>query len=185
MRKMTSLAKQAILSIHQKRLSEALSLLKKAQSIKERLDQESQSHPDLIFTGMHSAALQEYSEARIFTTLVKDGKFTSPRKIDVPPIDYALGLADVVGEYRRFALDALREGNIKKSERSLETMDTIYVELMGMDEAYALVSGLRRKCDLARRIIEVTRGDITQEVRRNQLERRLKQFEKTLKNRRA
>ncbi len=185
MRKMTSLAKQAILSIHQKRLSEALNLVNKAQAIKERLDQESQSHPDLIFTGMHSAALQEYSEARIFMTLVKDGKFTSPRKINVPPADYALGLADVVGEYRRFALDALREGNIKKSERSLETMDTIYVELMGMDEAYALVSGLRRKCDLARRIIEVTRGDITQEVRRNQLERKLRQFEKTLKNRRA
>jgi predicted translin family RNA/ssDNA-binding protein len=48
---------------------------------------------------------------------------------------------------------------------------------MTMDEAYMLVPGLRRKCDVARRIIETTRGDITQEVRRNSLENYLKQFE--------
>jgi predicted translin family RNA/ssDNA-binding protein len=57
-------------------------------------------------------------------------------------------------------------------------MDEIYVELMAMDEAYMLVPGLRRKCDIARKIIETTRGDITQEVRRSELERQLKKLEK-------
>ncbi|RLI11795.1 hypothetical protein DRO25_01295, partial [Candidatus Bathyarchaeota archaeon] len=73
---------------------------------------------------------------------------------------------------------ALREGDVKKGEKCLKTMDEIYVELMAMDEAYMLVPGLRRKCDVARRIIETTRGDITQEVRRNELEKYLKRFEK-------
>jgi len=40
-----------------------------------------------------------------------------------------------------------------------------------------LVPGLRRKCDVARRIIETTRGDVTQEVRRKTLEDYLKRFE--------
>jgi len=79
------------------------------------------------------------------------------------------------------ALDALREDNIKKSEKCLETMDKIYVELLALDETYMLVSGLRRKSDIARRIIETTRGDITQEVRRSMLEKYLKRFEKALK----
>ena len=56
-------------------------------------------------------------------------------------------------------------------------MDEIYVELEALDEAYMLVPGLRRKNDVARRIIESTRGDITQEVRRKSLEDYLRQFE--------
>jgi len=55
---------------------------------------------------------------------------------------------------------------------------------MAMDEAYMLVSGLRRKCDIARRIIETTRGDVTQEVRRKSLENYLKQFEQAQRRKR-
>ena len=104
-----------------------------------------------------------------------------PEEIKVPTVDYVLGLADVIGEYRRLTLDALREGDAEKGEACLQTMDEIYIELMAMDEAYMLVPGLRRKCDVARRIIETTRGDVTQEVRRKSLENYLKQFEKAQK----
>ena len=62
-------------------------------------------------------------------------------------------------------------------------MDEIYSELMAMDEAYMLVPGLRRKCDVARKIIEATRGDVTQEIRRSMLEKYLKRFEKLAKRR--
>ena len=126
---------------------------------------------------MFSAALQEYSEANIFLKLVEESRFISPEEINVPSVDYVLGLADVVGEIRRLALDALREGNVKRGEECLETMDEIFIELMALDEAYMLVPGLRRKSDIARRIIETTRGDITQEVRRKSLEDYLKRFE--------
>ena len=60
-------------------------------------------------------------------------------------------------------------------------MDEIYIELMAMDEAYMLVPGLRRKCDSARKIIEATRGDVTQEIRRSTLQKYLKRFEKLAK----
>lgn len=177
MRKATSLSKQAILLIHQKRLVEAKKLIERTKEILSKLNDLSAKYPDIIYSGLFSSALQEYSEANIFLKLIEESKFVTPKEIDVPSIDFVLGLADVIGEYRRLALDALREGNVEKGEKCLQIMDEIYTELMAMDEAYMLVPGLRRKCDIARKIIETTRGDVTQEVRRKSLENRLKRFE--------
>jgi len=176
-RTMQSYSKQAILLIHQKRTKEAEILLKKAQKIHTRLDEILTMQPSIICDGLYSAALQEYSEANIFQKLTQENQFITPEEINVPSIDYIHGLADVIGEYRRLTLDSLRIGNAEKGEKHLQTMDEIYTELMAMDESYMLVPGLRRKCDVARKIIEITRGDITQEIRRNALEKHLRRFE--------
>jgi translin len=184
MRKATSLSKQAILLMHQKKYEEAGKLVENAEDIVSKLQDSAKEYPDIIYSGMFSAALQEYSEANILLGLIEESRFVTPNEINVPAVDYVLGLADVIGEYRRLALDALREGEAEKGEACLKTMDDIYIELMGMDEAYMLVPGLRRKCDVARRIIEATRGDITQEVRRKALENYLKQFEQAQRRKR-
>ena len=181
MRKATSLSKQSILLLHQKRMKEAKKLLGEAEEIISGLNNASTEYPKIIYSGLFNAALQEYSEASILLHLIEESRFVTPNEINVPSVDYVLGLADVIGEYRRLALDALREGDVEKGEECLQTMDEIYTELMAMDEAYMLVPGLRRKCDIARRIIETTRGDITQEVRRSLLEESLKKFEKLVK----
>jgi translin len=181
MRKATRLSKQAILLIHQKKLDEAKKLIKKAKEIISRLNDASIKYPQIIYSGLFNAARQEYSEANIFLNLIEESKFITPEEINVPSVDYVLGLADVIGECRRLALDALREANVEKAEKCLQIMDEIYTELVGMGEAYMLVPGLRRKCDIARRIIETTRGDVTQEARRSSLEKHLKRFEKTAK----
>ncbi len=177
MRRATSLSKQAILLIHQKRLDEAKKSLSDAKDMVAGLQALADDCPEIVYGGMFSATLQEYSEANIFLKLVEESRFVSPEELDVPSTDYVLGLADVVGEFRRLSLDALREGDVKKGEQCLETMDEIFIELLALDEAYMLVPGLRRKTDIARRIIETTRGDITQEVRRKSLEDYLKRFE--------
>jgi translin len=180
MRKATSLSKQAIFLIHQKRLKEAKKLIDKAEGIISKLNATSSTYPHIIYSGLFDAAIQEYSEANIFLGLIEESRFITPKEINAPSVDYILGLADVIGEYRRMALDALREGDIEKGEKCLQIMDEIYMELMAMDEAYMLVPGLRRKCDVARKIIETTRGDITQEMGRNNLEKYLKRFEKRI-----
>ena len=183
MRKATSLSKQTILLIHQKRFEEAKAAVGKAKELISNLQTLAGEYPDIVYGGMFSAALQEYSEANIFLKLTQEDEFISPKDINVPAVEYALGLADVVGEFRRLSLDALREGDIEKGEKCLQTMDEIYIELLALDEAYMLVPGLRRKSDIARRIIEATRGDITQEVRRKSLEDYLKKFEQPPKKR--
>jgi len=179
MRKATSLSKQAILLMHQKKFDKAGKSIENAKEIISKLQISAREYPDIIYSGMFSAALQEYAEANVFQGLIKEARFVTPNEINVPALDYVLGLADVIGEYRRLVLDALREGKVKKGEQGLKIMDESYIELMALDEAYMLVPGLRRKCDTARRIIEATRGDVTQEVRRKALENRLIQLEKT------
>lgn len=185
MRKATSLSKQATLFVHQKKLQEANKLVEKAKAIILSLNKTYEAYPEIIHSGLFDAARQEYSEANILLSLIEESRFATPEEIGVPSIDYVLGLADVIGEYRRLALDYLREGNAKKAENCLLTMDEIYVELMALDEAYMLIPGLRRKCDVGRKIIEITRGDITQEVRRNVLEKHLREFEKIVKKSRT
>lgn len=185
MRKATSLSKQTILFVHQKKLGEAQKLVQKAKEIILNLNKTFETHPEIVHSGLFDAARQEYAEANVLLSLIEEARFAAPGEIGVPSVDYVLGLADVIGEYRRLALDALREGDVKKGEDCLQTMDEIYVELTAMDEAYMLVPGLRRKCDVARKIIEITRGDITQEVGRASLEKHLRQLERTVKKSRA
>jgi translin len=184
MRKATSLSKQSILLIHQKKYEKARKSIEDAKEIISKLQGSAKEYPSIIYSGMFSAALQEYAEANIFQGLIQDARFVTPAEVNVPVVDYVLGLADVIGEYRRLVLDVLREGDAEKAEECLKTMDEVYIELMAMDEAYMLVPGLRRKCDVARRIIETTRGDVTQEVRRKSLENYLKQFEQAQRRKR-
>ncbi len=176
MRKATSQSKQSILLMHQKKYVEAEKLIENAKEKISSLQDLAKQYPEIVYGGMFSAALQEYSEARIFLTLIEESRFITPAEVNVPPVDYVLGLADVIGEYRRLALDNLREGEVKKGEECLEIMDQVFIQLLALDEAYMLVPGLRHKSDTARRIIESTRGDVTVEIRRKSLEDYLKKF---------
>jgi translin len=181
MRRATRLSKQAILFTHQARFEEAKKLLKEATELFSRLHSVAETYPDMLYAGMVNAAYQEFAEARVFLVLVREDRFLSPEDIKVPSIDYVLGLADVIGELRRRALDSLRKGDVKTAEKCLNLMEDIYVELLAMDEAYMLVPGLRRKSDVARHLIETTRGDITIEARRSSLEKSMKELEKLVR----
>ena len=181
MRKATRLSKQAIFLIHRKHMKEAKDLLSEAKSLFKQLHRICKKYPDMFYSGMVNAAFQEYAEASILAELIEKERFPAPSEIEVPIADYVMGLADVIGEFRRQALDALREGNLLHAEKCLEIMETIYTELIAMEDGYILVPGLRRKCDVARRIIETTRGEVTVEARRSSLEKAIKNLEKKLK----
>ena len=177
MRKTIRFSKQAILSIHQKKILESKKLLKKAKDNIEKLQLLAIKHPKTIFTGLYSAMLQYYCEASIFFSLIQEKNFITPKKLNVPYSEYILGLADVIGELRRLSLDSLREDKIENGKENLAKMEEIYLELLALDEAFILIPELRRKCDIARKIIESTRGDITQSVRIKSLENYLSKFE--------
>ena len=181
MRRATRLSKQAILFVHQQRNDDATKLLGEARELFSKLREVSKDYPDLVYTGMVDSAFQEYVEAQTFLGLIEKDRFVNPEELGVPPISYVLGLADVVGEFRRRTLDAIRRGDVDTAENCLQTMEHIYTELTSMDKGYLLVSGLRRKCDIARRIIESTRGDVTIEARRSSLEHSITELEKTLR----
>ena len=181
MRRATRLSKQAILLVHKEKNRDAKELLEEAKRLFSRLRDVSKGYPDLVYAGMVDSAFQEYAEAWTFLSLIEKDGFVNPRELGVPSISFVLGLADVVGEFRRRALDAIRKGNVSIAEDCLQKMEHVYTELSNMDEGYLLVSGLRRKCDVARHIIESTRGDVTIEARRSSLEHSIAQLEKTMR----
>jgi len=184
MRRATRLSKQAILFTHQERFDEARNLLKEAGELLAKLNEISKDHPELAYTSLVDAAFEEYAEAHTFLTLIKEERFISPEELDIPPVPYLLGLSDVIGELRRRTLDSLRRRDVETAENCMQTMEQIYVELTAMDDAYLLVHGLRRKCDVARHIIETTRGDLTIEARRSSLEQSIKDLEKIIRRKR-
>ncbi len=180
MRKASRLSKQAIQLAHQERFDDAKAMLKEAKNLFAKLQETAKDHPYLLYSGSVGAAFEEHAEARILLTLIQEDRFVSPKEIDVPVTPYVLSLGDVIGELRRRALDLIRRGNVEAAEKTLERMEHIYSELTALDDAYIIIKGLRRKGDIARHLIEITRGDITIEVRRSALERSISKLEKTI-----
>ena len=112
---------------------------------------------------------QEYAEAISLYTIINNKDLPSPSELKIDPLNYALGLADVIGELRRYILDNIRNSNIQDLTRILETMDEIYTDLFSVDYPSGLTQDLRQKTDKARGIIEKTRGDISITLQMNNL----------------
>jgi translin len=184
MRRATRLSKQSTLLVHQGRVKDAETPLKEAKRLLGKLRRKSKGHPDLAYSGIVDAAYEEYSEANVLLMLIKGEGFPSPKKLGVPSLSYVLGLGDVIGELRRRTLDALKKGDVELAKDTLLLMEEIYVELLSMDEAFLIVPGLRRKCDIGRRIIETTRGDVTIETRRSSLEQSIKELKDAVQRKR-
>jgi translin len=178
-RKATQLSKQAIFQVHKNELNKAQNILKEAKITLYKYNDTNTNYLNLPLGNM-DAAFEEYSEACILLSLVTKGIFISYKEINVPITSYVLGLGDVVGELRRLTLDSLRRGETKKAEDFLKMMEKIYEEMINLDEIQFLINGLRRKCDIARKLIEITRGDVTIEIRRNILKNSISKITKKL-----
>ena len=144
------------------------------------LDEILNLHRD-AYTGSVRVAIQEYAEAHILLSLIERNVYPDPSELKIPAISYILGLADSVGEFRRRALNCLLEGNLREAERCLNIMKEIYGELISQEKAYVLASELRRKCDIARRIIDATLGDVMMEARRSSLQKTVERLEEKIR----
>lgn len=115
------------------------------------------------------AAYQELSEACNLISLMKGEGLVRPEEYRIPTRPYLNGIADCIGELRRAALDCLRNGKISRGEEILSIMEDLFDELNTFDFPSALVPELRRKCDVARGLIERTRGEVTLAVLQEKL----------------
>ncbi len=128
-------------------------------------------YPDLYHSGYTQDALKEYAEASITCALILHQPLPTPQELGLLPHTYLNGLAESVGELRRRILDILRHGYSEEVETLLGHMDDIFSVLVTMDYPDAITYGLRRQTDVARSIIERTRGDVTFSLRGEHLER--------------
>jgi len=165
------LSSEAIRAIHRRELDDAK---KRLQNAREHINTINAS-PSLAGWGAALAACQEYVEAEIFWRYVAnpDNAFPSPSELGVSAVAYLLGLADVVGELRRFALDHLRSFSVPEAEHALEVMDSVLACLVGLDYPEKVLPGVRRKTDMARMLVERTRAEITMAWIQGRLQERL------------
>jgi translin len=118
--------------------------------------------PEIRFAGYLQDAQKEYAEARITEAVVTGaGHVPTPEELDIEDAPYLNGLAEAIGEARRHALDLLRHRRVAEAESMLTTMDDLYTMLVTMDYPDAITANLRRSTDVARSLIEKTRGDLS------------------------
>jgi len=169
-----------IRAVHRRDYEQARTLLDSAQALSEGLTERLKPFPDLFYTGYVQDAQKEYVEATATLSLVSGTPMPSPEHLGVAAAPFLNGLAETVGELRRFVLDKLRRGELDGSEALLQTMDDIYSLLVTIDYPDALTGGLRRTTDATRGILERTRGDLTFALRQQELERSLARVEQQI-----
>lgn len=167
---------QAIRAIHRMDKEEARHKLSEAKRLVQQLRTDLAEYPDLFYAGYTQDALKEYVEAEVTTALILNQDLPLPSDLEVEGAVYLNGLAEVGGELRRRVLDILRQGYSDEAERLLGLMDEIYALLITVDYPDAITYGLRRKTDLARGIVERTRGDMTISLREQRLTQAMKKL---------
>ena len=170
----------SIRAVHRDDFAAADVSLAAARSLVAGLESGLAPHPDLFVAGYVQDALKEYAEARTVYALVRGDELPRPEEIHVPYPAYLNGLGESVGELRRHVLDSLRRGSTDGCEEVLRYMDDIYTVLATMDFPDALTGNLRRITDVARSIVEKTRGDLTYALQQQELEKAMAKLERRL-----
>ena len=174
-REMIRHSADSIRAIHRGEFEVAGDLIGSAKNLVKESEALLRERPEVYYTGYMQDALKEYVEANAVLAFIQDRPLPSPDDLRVGAAPYLGGLADTVGELRRYILDRLRRDDFTRCEQTLEAMDEIYTILVTMDFPDAVTRGLRRSTDMVRGILERTRGDLTVALRQQRLEALLSQ----------
>src|SRR2546421_2166222 len=160
----------SIRAIHRQEFATATELRSQAATLIAEMTSDLRDHQDIYFAGFVQDAQKEYAEANTFAALVQHQPLPSTDDLAISSAAYLNGLAESVGELRRYILDQLRRGRFDNCETYLGYMDDIYALLISVDFPDAITMGLRRTTDATRGILEKTRGDLTTAVTMAQLQ---------------
>ena len=167
----------AIRAVHRGEFEEARTLVHQAGERLEETKVMRLESPQIYYAGFLSDARKEYTEASITLAVISAKAIPKPEDLEVDPSSFLNGLAEVIGELRRYILDALRREEIGRCQELMDLMDEIYGVLVTVDFPEAVTGGLRRNTDAMRGVLERTRGDLTMALRQHRLESRLAQWE--------
>jgi translin len=151
----------AIRAVHRQELQTAKDLIAESNAaLRDGIDAVA-GHPDVRYAGYLQDAEKEYAEANLTLALIADEALPTPNDLGIGDAPYLNGMAETIGEGRRHILDLLRSGEIERAERLLAALQDMYGLLVTMDYPDAITMNLRRSTDIARSLIEKTRGDLS------------------------
>jgi translin len=153
--------------------------LQRASGLASRLKKATAPFPELYNSGTVENALQELAEAHILESIVSGQRIPPPESFHCTPAAFLLGLGDAIGELRRMSQDALRRGDIPEAEEALHIMEGLNAALNLFDYPDAIVP-LKHKQDVARGLVEKTRGEVAVAARGRDLERKIAALERVL-----
>jgi len=154
----------AIRAIHRGERDVAARLIDESRDCLREAQQAGQAEPEVFYAGFVQDAEKEYAEARLTDVLVGDEPVPGPEDLGVGLAPFLNGMAESIGEGRRAILDRLRRGEVREGERILSAMDEMFGVLVTMDYPDAVTGNLRRSTDVARSLVEKTRGDLTTSI---------------------
>ena len=170
----------SIRATHRNEFERARGLGQQAAELLKEIEIDLRAHQDIYFAGFVQDAQKEYAECATFMALVQQTPLPTPEELSIDYAAYLNGLAEAVGELRRYVLDQLRQGKIEQCEPYLAAMDDIYALLINIDFPDAITAGLRRTTDATRGILEKTCGDLTTAAMQHQLQRSMLEVQHTL-----
>ena len=166
----------AIRAAHRSDFAEAQRLIGAAQSRLQTAEPIRAGNPLIYHAGFMNDARKEFAEANITLAVISGQPIPDAETLGLEPPAYLNGMAEVIGELRRYILDALRKDSadaMGRCEELMEVMDEIYGVLVTVDFPEAVTGGLRHTTDNMRAVLERTRGDLTVALRQRALESRL------------
>ena len=172
-REVIRMSANAIRAVHRSDFEEARRLIDSGEARLQDAEHIRADNPLIYNAGFLNDARKEFTEANITLAVISGNDIPSAENLGIDPSSYLNGMAEVIGELRRFILDSLRRDNVDRCEELMEVMDEIYGVLVTVDFPEAVTGGLRHTTDAMRAVLERTRGDLTIALRQRALEARL------------
>jgi len=163
----------AIRAVHRGEFEDARELIGKGEARLKEADHIKVTSPSIFNAGFMNDARKEFTEANITLAVISGSDIPSIDDLKVDAGAYINGMAEVIGELRRYILDALRRNAVDGCQEFMDIMDEMYSVLVTIDFPEGVTSGLRHNTDAMRGVLERTRGDLTMALRQHSLEIRL------------
>ena len=167
----------AIRAVHRGEFGEARKVIDLARLRLDETEPMRLENPEIYFAGFLADARKEFCEANVTLAMISGEALPRPQDLGVDPAAFLNGMAEVIGELRRYILDSLRRDSFERCQEHMELMDEINSILVTVDFPEAVTGGLRGRTDQMRGVLERTRGDLTMALRQHKLEVRLAEWE--------
>jgi translin len=164
-REVISISAKSIVCIHNSKFDDAKKLQKLA--IRKLEDLREIAGADMVRYIFPSE--QELVECSVVLALSTGADIPSRKQLKVENSSYILGILDAIGELKRIVYDTIRNSDFEKAERLFSIMQQLYLLVSPFSIYDHVAQGVKRKLDVARILIEDTRGTVTEEARRREL----------------
>jgi translin len=175
-RDVISCCSRAIVDVHAGRMKEAEMEVGRARSMLLSLKKASDGSVSRYLVSPEA----EFVEASVVLALAKDKPVPSMESLDASPEAYLLGLLDAVGELKRLVLDSILRRKPAKARKYFGVMEELYSLCSPLAIYDHVVNGARRKIDVARMLVEDTRGLLAEEMGRDAVGASMARLEKRL-----